>query len=318
MRFLLRTLLVAAALGLFSAPSSSAAPAPGAVLVTGASSGIGRQIALTLAENGYFVYAGARKTQDIKALSAISNVRGIRLDVTIQTEIDAAVATVRADGRRLAGLVNNAGVFLYDPLIEVSEKDMQFIMDVNLFGPYRVTKAFAPLIIESGGRIMTVGSLAGIFSNSLFGPYAMSKHAMEAFTESLDQELAKFDVDAAIVEPGNFRSDVMKNMHRRAASTPGALRDTLFEDELARFASFAQADRSNQPEPAPVAKAVLEFFTTDKPKLRYMVSTSQAEVDYTLGRALRKVVELNRDQPFSKDVDQLTATLEALFAEPDR
>ncbi|MEO1245299.1 MAG: SDR family oxidoreductase [Pseudomonadota bacterium] len=319
MRFPIFTFIVAAALcsplTLSPAQAGSASPAQDAVLITGASSGIGKRIALTLAENGYYVYAGSRKPGDIEALGAIPNIRGIRLDVTIQAEIDAAVATVRADGRRLVGLVNNAGVFLYDPLIEVSEQDMQFVIDVNLFGPYRVTKAFAPLIIESEGRIMTVGSLAGIFSNSLFGPYAMSKHAMEAFTESLDQEMAKFNVDAAIVEPGNFRSDVMKNMRQRAASIKSGARDTLYEDEFARFASFAQVDRSKHAEPTPVAEAVLDFFTTDQPKLRYMVSASQAEVDYTLSRALQKVVELNHDQTFSRSVEELTATLEELFAE---
>jgi NAD(P)-dependent dehydrogenase (short-subunit alcohol dehydrogenase family) len=95
------------------------------------------------------VYAGARKQADLDALSAIENVQGIRLDVTIQEEIDAAVETVREAGRGLYGLVNNAGVAVVGPMIEVDEDDMQFQMDVNLFGPYRMTKAFAPLIIES-------------------------------------------------------------------------------------------------------------------------------------------------------------------------
>ena len=285
-----------------------------AVLITGASSGIGKRIALTLAENGFYVYAGARKAKDIEALSELTNIRGIRLDVTVQEEIDAAVDAIRRDGRRLFGLVNNAGVFLFDPLIEVSEQDMQFIMDVNLFGPYRVTKAFAPLLIETEGRIMTVGSLAGIFSNGMFGPYSMSKHAMEAFTESLDQEMAKFGVDAAIVEPGNFRSDVMKNMHERLSATRGDARETQYSEEFARFADFADADRSEHAEPTPVAEAVLEFFTTDTPRLRYLVAPNQDEVDYTLTRALQKVVELNGEQPFSKSADQLTAMLEELLA----
>lgn len=317
MRFLIRLLAVAIGFGVPLTPASATAGTHSstrdAVLVTGASSGIGKRIALTLAENGFYVYAGARKPADIAALSQLENIQGIRLDVTIQAEIDAAVATVRRDGRRLYGVVNNAGVFLFDPLIEVSEDDMQFIMDVNLFGPYRVTKAFAPLIIESEGRIMTVGSLVGIFSNSLFGPYSMSKHAMEAFTEALDQEMAKFNVDAAIVEPGNFRSDVMKNMHRRTTGAENGTQQTRYADEIARFASFTQADRSRHADPAPVAEAVLDFFSADEPKLRYLVSVSEAEVQYTLGRALQKVVELNDAQAFSQDLEQLTSKLEEQF-----
>jgi NAD(P)-dependent dehydrogenase (short-subunit alcohol dehydrogenase family) len=140
-----------------------------AILITGASTGIGRNLAETLAAEGYFVYAGARKQADLDALSAIDNIQGIRLDVTVQEEIDAAVETVRQAGRGLYGLVNNAGVAVVWPMIEVDEADMQFQMDVNLFGPYRVTRAFAPLIIESKGRITTTGSISGILSGTFAG-----------------------------------------------------------------------------------------------------------------------------------------------------
>jgi NAD(P)-dependent dehydrogenase (short-subunit alcohol dehydrogenase family) len=127
-----------------------------AVLVTGASSGIGRSIAETLASNGAFVYAGARKQKDIDELSQIKNIVGIRLDVTKANEIVAAVELVKKEGRGLYGLVNNAGVFFHAPLIEVADSEMQFMMNVNVFGPYRVTKAFSPLIIESKGRISNI------------------------------------------------------------------------------------------------------------------------------------------------------------------
>ncbi|MCF6264066.1 MAG: SDR family NAD(P)-dependent oxidoreductase [Xanthomonadales bacterium] len=143
-----------------------------AVLVTGASTGIGRNIAETLAKKGYFVYAGARKQKDLVALNSINNIQGIKLDVTIQSEIDAAVKTIEKAGRGLYGVVNNAGVTVFGPLIEVSEKDMQFQMDVNLFGPYRINKAFAPLIITSKGRMSTIGSIAGINSGPFLGAYS--------------------------------------------------------------------------------------------------------------------------------------------------
>jgi len=146
-----------------------------AVLITGASSGIGRNMAETLAREGYYVYAGARKQADIDALSAIDNITGIQLDVNEQEEIDAAVEFVRAQGRGLYGLVNNAGVAIIAPLIEVDEDDLFFQMNVNVFGPYRVTKAFAPLIIASKGRITTTGSISGILSGTLFGPYSMKR-----------------------------------------------------------------------------------------------------------------------------------------------
>ncbi len=285
-----------------------------AVLVTGASSGIGKRIALTLAEQGFFVYAGARKAEDIEALSALKNVQGIRLDVTRQEEIDAAVTTIRQSGRGLFGLVNNAGVFLFDPLIEISERDMQFVMDVNVFGPYRVTKAFAPLIIESRGRITTTGSVAGIFSSGLFGPYGMSKHAMEAFTEALAWEMRKYDVQVSIVEPGNFRSNIMKNMQRRLEQLQRGERQSAYQDEIARFASFTKADRSHHADPKPVADAVVHFFTADRPKLRYLVTPNAQETTLTLTRSLQKTIQLNQGQRFSKSRDELVAILDELLA----
>ncbi len=130
-----------------------------AILVTGASTGIGRNIAETLAADGYFVYAGARKQADLDALNKIPNIQSLRLDVTKQDEIDAAVETVRAGGKGLYGLVNNAGVATLGPITEIDEDELTWILDVNLVGVYRVTKAFVPLIIESKGRISNISSI---------------------------------------------------------------------------------------------------------------------------------------------------------------
>ena len=176
-----------------------------AVLVTGASSGSGRVIAETLAERGYFVYAGARKQADMDELNAIDNIQAVRLDVTVQSEIDAAVEKVKSEGRGLYGLVNNAGVGDLGPLIEMPESQFKFIFDVNVFGPYRVTKAFAPLIIESEGRITTIGSRAGILTRTFFGPYSMSKDAMEAFTDALAFEMEEFGVERRLMTAGKHK-----------------------------------------------------------------------------------------------------------------
>ena len=108
-----------------------------AILVTGASTGIGRKITERLAADGYFVYAGARKDADIAALNAIKNVQGLRLDVTKPDEIAAAVATVTQGGRGLWGLVNNAGVAIVGPFADTKEEDFDFVMDVNAYGPFR-------------------------------------------------------------------------------------------------------------------------------------------------------------------------------------
>jgi NAD(P)-dependent dehydrogenase (short-subunit alcohol dehydrogenase family) len=290
------------------------AAAQRAILVTGASSGIGKEIALTLARRGFFVYAGARKASDIETLSAIDNMQGIRLDVTVQDDIAAAVETVERGGRGLYGLVNNAGVFVFDPLIEVSEGDMLFVMDVNVFGPYRVTRAFAPMLIEHRGRITTIGSMSGIFSGPLMGPYGMSKHAVESFTDSLAGEMSKFGVQVSVVEPGNFRSNIMKNMQRRMEQVDAVGKPSLFDEEIRRFADFTQVDRSDHLPPTPVAEAVHEFMTSEAPKRRYLVAPTAGEARYAIRKALQRVEELNRGHAFSLSHEALVALLGDILA----
>ena len=120
-----------------------------AVLVTGASSGIGRRITEVLAAEGHFVYAGARKEADLAELDRIDNVEAVRLDVTSQADIDAAVARIAGAGRGLYGIVNNAGVAVFSPMNETPETDIDFVFDVNVYGPYRINRAFAPLLVAS-------------------------------------------------------------------------------------------------------------------------------------------------------------------------
>lgn len=284
-----------------------------AVLVTGASSGIGRSIAESLASQGVFVYAGARKQKDIDELSGIKNMLGIRLDVTKSEEIADAVALVKQQGRGLYGLVNNAGVFFPAPMIEVSEQELQFMMNVNVFGPYRVTKAFAPLIIESAGRITTIGSISGFVSGSMFGPYSMSKFAIEAFTDALSGEMKKFDVQVSVVEPGNFNSNIMQNMHKRLARIESEEVDSLYQDEYNRMAGFTEPDRSKHRDPIAVANAVVHALFSASPKPRYLVAPTQGEAGFVLTNALQKVVQLNQQHEHSLDKKALFSILDGLM-----
>ena len=280
-----------------------------AILVTGASSGIGRNIAETFAAEGHFVYAGARKQADLDALNAIDNIRAIRLDVTVQEEIDAAVEAIRNEGRGLYGLVNNAGVSVSGPLIEIDEDDMQFQMDVNLFGPYRVTKAFAPLIIENHGRITTIGSISGILSGMMSGPYSMSKHAIEAFVDSLAVEMRKFDLQVSVIEPGNYNSKIVKTKLQRMQLRGHTTEGSLFEEELEQLLA-RPADRSVYKEPDEVSAAVMHAFFDDNPKHRYMVVPNQREAEITIRQVIRKLVQLNEGQVYTYDREALIAMLD--------
>ncbi len=287
-----------------------------AILVTGASTGIGRNITETLAAKGYFVYAGARKEKDLAELDAIENVQSIRLDVTIQAEIDSAVETVRKGGKGLYGLVNNAGVAILGPLIEVEEDELDFQLDVNVYGPYRVTKAFAPMIMESKGRITTIGSISGILSGPLFGPYSMSKHAIEAYTDSLAREMADFDVMVSVVEPGNYKSDISKSLRRRMERNGQSADDSLFAAQIKRMLE-GPADRAQHKDPDEVSAAVMDALFTDDPKLRYMVVPNEFEAQITITQIMREMVQLNEGQPYTYDREALIAIMDEVLAELD-
>ena len=263
-----------------------------AVLITGTSSGIGLRMTEVLSQNGFFVYAGARKPADLERLDAMENVKSVRLDVTIQSEIDAAAA----------------GVAVMGPLIERSEQDMEFQLDVNLFGPYRVTKAFADLLIENEGRVLTVSSIAGILSGPYIGAYSMSKHGVEAYTDALAAELERFDVQVAAVEPGNYKSQITASMLKRMDRTG-------YSAEGSRYGSMRDLvsgplDRSQYQEPDDVALAALHFLTSDSPKRRYMVVPNQFEAEITIRQALREMVQLNEGQQFSYSRDELVTMLD--------
>ncbi len=282
--------------------------------MTGASTGIGRKITELLASKGVFVYAGARKDSDIKELNAIENVMAVRLDVTIQEDIDAAVATITKEGRGLYGLVNNAGVAISAPLIEVKESDLDFIFDVNIYGPYRITKAFSPLIIASKGRISTISSIAGILSGTMFGPYSMSKHAIEAYSDSLASEMERFDVKVSVVEPGNYNSAIGTTLTKRVKSQDIDLQNSLYPEEMSRMLE-RDGSRAQFKEPDEVAEAVFHALFDEKPKMRYMVVPNEKEAGWTIRRALVEMVQLNQDQPYTFDRETLIKMLDEVLAE---
>jgi NAD(P)-dependent dehydrogenase (short-subunit alcohol dehydrogenase family) len=180
---------VSALLIFLIAPQSVVADNHKSILVTGASTGIGRNLTETLAESGYHVYAGARKDADLAALNAIDNVTAVQLDVTKQDQIDAVVAMIKERGTGLWGLVNNAGVGSGGLVVDNPIHDQTFVYTVNVEGVYRTSKAFAPLVMESKGRIVTTGSIAGTVSSFPgFSSYSGSKHWIEAFTDSFATE----------------------------------------------------------------------------------------------------------------------------------
>ena len=297
----------------WTSPSSVAAQAtpPKAVLVTGASSGIGRKITEHLSAKGIFVYAGARSQKDLDDLNTIKNVQAVRLDVTVPADIAAAVETVKKGGRGLYGVVNNAGVAVVAPLVEVDEKDMDFIVQVNLYGPYRITKAFAPMLFESKGRVVNISSLNGIVASPMIGPYSMTKHAIEAYGDGLSAELARFGVKVSLIEPGNYGTDIGKSVLARADTN--AYKGSRFEAQMRSALNSMRAFESYPP-PDDVADAVYDAITNDSPKMRYLVVPVQGQAAIAIRKVIEELVQLNEDQKFSYDRDALVKMLDDAIA----
>ena len=286
-----------------------------AILVTGASTGIGRYMAERLASEGFYVYAGARKQKDLEELSAIENIEGIRLDVTKQDEIAAAVETVKKGGRGLYGLVNNAGIFLGGPAVDVPVDELEWIMNVNVYGPYRVTQAFAPMLIESKGRITTTGSISGILSGRFFSHYSMTKHAIEAYTDSLALEMAPLGVAVSVIEPGNYDSRIGESAQKRMQAKIDEYRNagSPFADAFDDFVN-RDWDRGQYKAPDEVAEAALAFFTAEKPLRRYMVVPNEREAGRTIAKIIEETAQLNEGQAYKYTRDELVAMLDAALA----
>jgi NAD(P)-dependent dehydrogenase (short-subunit alcohol dehydrogenase family) len=317
-RALMCVLLTAAALPVLTLSAENTEGAQKAVLVTGASTGIGRNITEALAAEGHFVYAGARKPEDIAALNAIENVQGIRLDVTVQEEIDAAVALVEQGGRGLYAVVNNAGVNVIAPLIEIDEAELDFLFDVNIYGPYRITKAFAPLIIESQGRITNISSISGTLSGPLYGIYAMSKHALEAYTDTLAIEMGILGVKVSAVEPGNYKTNIFHNRCDRMMARGYTAEGSRFEEFVAPRVEMCK-DRpvDTDPEPDQVAVAVLHALFDEEPKEHYLVVPEQFQAEITIRKSIEELVRLNEDHEFSYSRAELEQMLEEEMATGD-
>jgi NAD(P)-dependent dehydrogenase (short-subunit alcohol dehydrogenase family) len=309
--------LFVAAIIVFAAPHTIAADDTKSILVTGASTGIGRHLTETLAENGYHVYAGARKDEDLADLDAMDNVTAVRLDVTKQEQVDAAVELIKKKGTGLYALVNNAGVGGGGPVVETPIEDQTFVHKVNVEGVYRTTKAFAPMIIESKGRIVTTGSIAGTGSAIPgFSAYSGSKHWIEAFTDSFATEMEPLGVMVSVVEPGNYKSNIRRSsVERRMEKVKAAEGEVPAEMEEA-YEKTAERELSYK-EPDEVSEAFMHALFDDEPLRRYLVVPNEGEQEWTIRTQMNELVQLNTWGPYSYTRDELVEMLDAALAGDD-
>jgi NAD(P)-dependent dehydrogenase (short-subunit alcohol dehydrogenase family) len=232
-------------------------------LVTGVSSGIGREIAQLLAAQGARVFGTVR---DPKSAKPIPGVEIIRLDVTDDASVSEAVQGVTRKAGAIHILVNNAGYALTGALEETSLEEARQQFETNFFGVLRVTNAVLPGMRRAGyGRIINISSVVGFLPAPYMGIYTASKHALEGYTETLDHEVREFGVRAALVQPAYTKSNITQN--EKTAQT--ALKE--YAAQRQRMKSALQKNIAHGDEPRMVAEAVYRALTAKSPRLRYPV-----------------------------------------------
>ena len=249
-----------------------------AAVVTGASTGIGLACVQRLTQDGWHVFAAVRKTEDgdrlVKDFGA--SVTPLIMDVTDGPAIKAAAEQVRTalDGKTLKGLVNNAGIAVAGPLLELPVEDFEHQMDVNVTGIVRVTQAFGPLLGADTsldgepGRIVMMSSVAGEMGAPFMSPYSASKHAVEGISKSLRRELMLYGIQVIVIGPGAVATPIWEKAEEIDVAP---YENSDFFEPLKRIRNWMTKNGPAGLPPSKIADRVFRAFTEDEPKFRYAI-----------------------------------------------
>jgi NAD(P)-dependent dehydrogenase (short-subunit alcohol dehydrogenase family) len=262
-------------------------PTSGTVVITGASTGIGRATALRLARAGFDVLAGVRREEDGATLRADhGRIEPVIVDVTNAEQIASLAARVGA--APLAGLVNNAGIAVAGPLEGVPIDLVRRQYEVNVFGLLAVTQALLDPIRAGQGRIVNIGSIGGRINTPFVGPYSSSKAAVRSLSASLRRELRPWDIRVALVEPGALDTPIWRKGEAGAQETIDALPDrvrTLYARPLEALVAATRKIAANASSADDAAQAVEHALTAERPKAIYTVGR-QARIQGALHSVL--------------------------------
>jgi NAD(P)-dependent dehydrogenase (short-subunit alcohol dehydrogenase family) len=249
------------------------------VVITGASTGIGWATAKLLLGRGFRVFGSVRKQADADRLKSEFGANFIPLlfDVTDEAAVLAAASEVRAalGGETLAGLVNNAGIAVAGPVLELAADQCRHQMEVNVIGPIIATQAFGPLLGSDAslkgprGRIVMISSVAGRTGNPLMSAYSASKYAIEGLAESLRRELMLFGIDVVIIAPGAVKTPIWSKAEEVDIS---AYRNSPYFPALQRVREFMLHLGTIGLPPERIAERIADALTSASPKVRYSIT----------------------------------------------
>lgn len=245
------------------------------ILITGASTGIGRACALHFDNQGYKVFAGVRNSEDYEKLikAGSDNLKPVILDVCKDDDVANTLKIILDDNdSTFYGLVNNAGIGISGLIEATPVSELRRIFDVNFIGLHRVTQAFLPLIRKNKGRIVNIGSSSGFMSGPALGPYSASKFALRSYNDALRIEMKTFGVHVSLIAPGPIESAIWE----KAIKYKEEIRKKISPELLKDYDLFVKAGDAllDQIKPIPVVhvvNAVNHSLTAKKPKYLYLV-----------------------------------------------
>jgi NAD(P)-dependent dehydrogenase (short-subunit alcohol dehydrogenase family) len=255
---------------------------PEIVVVTGASKGIGAATARELARRGFHVLAGVRRDRDADVIRG-PGIEPVIIDVTNSEHIAALATRVQADpeGRPLRALVNNAAIQANVPIETFAIDKWRNMFEVNLFGQVAVTQALLPALFRSKGRVVNISSVGGKVAMTAYGPYAGTKFAIEAVSDSLRRELAPSRVQVVVVEPGAVRTEMLGRAIASAQDSTSAMTPEQAQryGGLVHAVNAQAASSTSRGLPAEAAANVIaKAVTARKPRTRYTVGRDAAVI----------------------------------------
>ena len=252
-----------------------------AVFITGGAGGLGGATAKYLGEQGWRVFAADCVAEALERIGKERNVTPIHVDVTDAASVQAAARSVarRVDG--LDGVVNFAGILTVGSLIEISEEALRRVLDVNVMGTFRVNRTLFPLVLARKGRIVNVSSETGWQTGMPFnGPYGISKHAIEAYSDSLRRELMFLGVPVIKIQPGPFKTEMVAGIERQFSRA--AKESSHFGKLLRTLTRMTLAEQRKAHDPLLIAKTVHVALTAHSPAAAYSVKPDPARVAMNL------------------------------------
>ncbi|MDP4183554.1 MAG: SDR family oxidoreductase [Bacteroidota bacterium] len=248
------------------------------ILVTGVSSGFGRQIAKILSETGYNVYGTSRRDID-----PLPNINLLKMDVTDENSVKAGVEQILAKEGKIDILVNNAGMGISGAIEDSSAEEIKLQMDTNFMGAVHTIQAVLPSMRnQKSGTIINISSVGGLMGLPFQGFYSASKYAIEGMSEALSMELRAFNINVVLINPGDFRTNFTAN--RRIIQK--AQKDSAYNEQFEKTLKIIEKDENGGLSPEVLAKKICQIVKKKKPCPRYVIASFEQKLAVVLKRIL--------------------------------